>query len=64
VSWEASILAMGVALGVPIDEVSAWVPRKSALEDALRSASKAERTRALALALGAIAKDIEELELA
>jgi hypothetical protein len=64
VSWEGSILAMGVALGVPLDEVATWIPREDALLLALRSNSKAERTKALALALGAIAKDIEELELA
>jgi hypothetical protein len=55
---------MGVALGVPIDDVSAWIPTKDPLEEALRSKSKAERTKALALALAAIARDIEGLELA
>jgi hypothetical protein len=67
VSWEASILAMGVALGAPADEAAAWIarpldPRGEEMLAALRSARKAERARTLALTLGAIARDIETLD--
>jgi hypothetical protein len=69
VSWEASILAMGAALAVPLDEASLWIadardPRAHELAQALRSKSRASRTRTLALALAAIARDIEALDLA
>jgi hypothetical protein len=68
VSWEASVLAMGAALGAPLDDACAWIahprdPRANELANALRSKSRATRTRALALALGAIARDIEALDL-
>jgi hypothetical protein len=69
VSWQASFLAMTAALGVPLDDAVAWLdgsqsPDARELDAALRSASKATRTRALALALGAIARDIEALNVA
>jgi hypothetical protein len=67
-SWQAAYLAMSVALGVSVDDaVSAVAPLRDEaareLEALLRSTSRARRARALAAALGHIARDVSALDL-
>jgi hypothetical protein len=65
VGWESAFVAMTMALGDSQDEaIRALVEGAAERSDpALASPDKAQRTRALALVLGAIAKDAEATEL-
>ena len=67
-SWETSFLAMSVALGATVDEASsalgdAGIARASELIHALADPSRANRARALAVAIAEIAVDIERTRL-
>jgi hypothetical protein len=68
-SWETSFLAMGVALGMSLEETQqALGPegsvRAEGLGQALGAPTRASRARALATAIGLIAVDVERARLA
>jgi hypothetical protein len=65
VGWESAFVAMTMALGDSQDEAVRALPPHAAgrADAALGSPDKARRTRALALVLGAIAKDADATEL-
>ena len=65
VGWESAFVAMTMALGDSQDEAVRALAQDDAgrSDPALASPDKARRTRALALVLGAIAKDVEAAEL-
>jgi hypothetical protein len=65
VGWESAFVAMTMALGDSQDEaVRALAPEAAGRSDPdLASPHKTRRTRALALVLGAIAKDADAAEL-